>query len=515
MAIQPQIAMGFQMPQFQLPNQGNMLMQVAQLESSRQANELRRAQMAQLERAQEQENALLAMSPTDLQADPTAALRFGKPGRETYSALLAGERERRQAQLAEAQAIPKKIELMKFGLGSVNSPEQYASWREQTAKLLPGLAGVLPQEFTPDTKRSMMLDADKLYERVFESIDRGNVREVLALSRYGGGAPETVAVREIGARPQTPVQQQLTQAQTERLRMEMAGTLPRAEQQRLAPSIQIIADPTDPSQQLLVDATVYRGGGLGSPGVLGRPGITREPAPVLTTIQDPNDPTRTIVVNARSFQWPRDGAGTPGMVGVAGAQATVSREDVKKELAQTQLNDTLDAIGGMYAELNRLGGIASTERSAFTNVPARIAGSAVGQIAGQAIGTQEQSLRDRIAAARFTLVQQIKNATGMSARQMDSNVELQNTLNSLSDPRQGYEAAINIIENLRKTYGLGGAPATEPASRGAAGGQPAAPAQPASGAPIRLPKDNADAVYNSLPSGAQFIDPNGVLRRKP
>jgi hypothetical protein len=113
-------------------------------------------------------------------------------------------------------------------------------------------------------------------------------------------------------------------------------------------------------------------------------------------------------------------------------------------------------------------------------------------------------------------VQQIKNATGMSARQMDSNVELQNTLNSLSDPRQGYEAAINIIENLRKTYGLGGgAPATEPALRGTAGGQPAAPAQPASGAPIRLPKDNADAVYNSLPSGAQFIDPNGVLRRKP
>jgi hypothetical protein len=262
MAIMPQIAMGFQMPQIQLPNQGNMLMQVAQLESARQANELRRAQMAQLERAQEQENALLAMSPTDLQADPTAALRFGKPGRETYTALLAGERERRQAQLAEAQSIPKKIELMKFGLGAVNSPEQYASWREQTAKLLPGLAGVLPQEFTPETKRSMMLDADKLYKRVFESIDRGNVREVLALNEYGGGAPETVAVREVGARPQTPEQAEASRAAAEASRAQAGAatalateratslTAPRPVEMRLGNRVAMVdMNPNSPTYQ--------------------------------------------------------------------------------------------------------------------------------------------------------------------------------------------------------------------------------------------------------------------------
>ena len=213
MSINQLIAGGIQLPRFESPV--NMMAQLSQLESAREANELRKMQMAQMQRQQEQEMGLLAMSPTDLQADPAAALRFGKPGRETYSALLAGDRERRQAQLAEAQSIPKKIELMKFGLGAVNSPEQYASWREQTAKLLPGLAGVLPQEFTPETKRSMMLDADKMYERVFESIDRGNVREVLALNRYGGGAPETVATREVGARPQTPEQAEVSRAAAE------------------------------------------------------------------------------------------------------------------------------------------------------------------------------------------------------------------------------------------------------------------------------------------------------------
>jgi hypothetical protein len=477
MAIMPQIAMGFQMPQIQLPNQGNMLMQVAQLESARQANELRRAQMMQLERAQEQENALLAMSPSDLQNDPAAALRFGKPGRELYSALLAGDRERRQAQLAEAQAIPKKIELMKFGLGAVNSPEQYASWREQTAKLLPGLAGVLPQEFTPETKRSMMLDADKLYERVFESIDRGNVREVLALNRFGGGAPETVATREVGARPQTPAQQQLTQAQTERLRMEMAGTLPRAEQQRLAPNIQTIADPTDPSQQLLVDVTQYKSGGIGSPGVIGRPGVTREPAPVRATIQDPNKPNQNLVVDMRSYRG--GGAGAPGVLGVAGEQAGVVRQENKQEVARSQLNDTLDTMSGLYDELNRLKGLTSQERGPVSNLASYVAGTPPGQVLGQAFGTQEQSIRDLIKSARFTLVQQIKNATGMSAQQMNSNFELQNALNALSDPQVGYEAATKIIDNLRKTYGIGGEMTPAPALRGTAGGPAAAPSTPA------------------------------------
>jgi hypothetical protein len=496
MAIQPQIAMGFQMPQFQLPNQGNMLMQVAQLQQMQEANALRQAQARKLQLDEEQENALARL------------MQSGGEGVTLPQFVGAGgfTRGTRAFELSQAQRGAQQKET--------------AGRQLTTAQTLAALRGDLSDEALGYASQMLAQQGQRDPFIAELMLTPREDRQLLA-SRLMNAVPGMDAARlatqkaELGI-GETEAKIAKTQSLTDVERARLAGTLPRGEQQRLAPSIQTIADPTDPSQQLLVDATTYRGGGLGSPGVLGRPGITREPAPVLTTIQDPNDPTRTIVVNARAFQGQRDGAGTPGVVGVAGAQATVSREDVKKELAQTQLNDTLDAISGMYAELNRLGGIASTERSAFANVPARIAGSAVGQIAGQAIGTSEQSLRDRIAAARFTLVQQIKNATGMSARQMDSNVELQNTLNSLSDPRQGYEAAINIIENLRKTYGLGGgAPTGEPASRGAAGGPAAAPAQPASGAPIRLPKDNADAVYNSLPSGAQFIDPNGVLRRKP
>jgi hypothetical protein len=233
MAIMPQIAMGFQMPQFQAPQTANTLALISQLEGQREANELRRLQAAQLMRAQEQENALLRLTPQDLQNNPAAALAFGAPGRQMYSSLLQGQEARRKAELAEAQTIPEKIKLMRFGLGAVESPEQFASWRAQTARLLPGLADVLPQEFTPDVKRNIMLDAEKLYERVFESIDGGNVREVLALNRYGGGPAETVATREVGARPQTAEQAALTRARTEEAQAgiavrqaELGGTLP-------------------------------------------------------------------------------------------------------------------------------------------------------------------------------------------------------------------------------------------------------------------------------------------------
>jgi hypothetical protein len=76
MAIMPQIAMGFQMPQIQLPNQGNMLMQVAQLQQMQEANALRQAQARKLQLEEERGNALVQ------------ALRGGQP---TLERLVAAD----------------------------------------------------------------------------------------------------------------------------------------------------------------------------------------------------------------------------------------------------------------------------------------------------------------------------------------------------------------------------------------------------------------------------------------
>ena len=50
------------------------------------------------------------------------------------------------------------------------------------------------------------------------------------------------------------------------------------------------------------------------------------------------------------------------------------------------------------------------------------------------------------------LTNSIKNATGMSAQQLNSNVELQTMLKSISDPGQSVEAAMRIIDDIENAY---------------------------------------------------------------
>jgi hypothetical protein len=53
------------------------------------------------------------------------------------------------------------------------------------------------------------------------------------------------------------------------------------------------------------------------------------------------------------------------------------------------------------------------------------------------------------------LLQAIKNATGMSSSQMNSNAELKFYLNAATDPQKGYQENMNAISRLQKMYGLG------------------------------------------------------------
>ena len=460
MAIMPQIAMGFQMPQIQLPNQGNMLMQISQIQAAQQANALRQSQMQKMQMDAERENQLAQMLMGGGEATLPQLVQAGGPTRgiEAFEAM----QKQRGAQQKQARERETLLGRTLFHLNSDPSDANLERARRnlRQAGLSDGLDETIDQ----------MLQLDPNQRRLtISQIIQANPDMALYIQEFSKKQEDLRS---------TATKTGLTQAQTDVERARLAGTLPRGEQQRLAPNVQTIADPDDPTHQLLIDVTQYRGGGLGSPGTIGRPGTTREPSPVVATIQDPTDPTRTISINVRDYRG--GGAGAPGVYGVAGEQAKVSREEIKKDISKTQVNDTLDEIAGMYAELNRLGGITSTQRSGLSNLPAWAAGTEIGQTAGRAIGTEEQSLRERIKAARFALVQQIRNATGLSARQMDSNVELRNTLDSLSDVSQGYEAATSIIEDLRKKYGRG----SEPASRGAAGGQPAA--APGAPAPPRV-----------------------------
>lgn len=195
------------------------------------------------------------------------------------------------------------------------------------------------------------------------------------------------------------------------------------------------------------------------------------PAPVLTEIRNPQNPDELIRVDAR----------TGRVIGVSGKELAAVAREAKAATGKNELASELDNIRAAYENLNQMRAIPSTDRNVLSNIAAGTAASGVGQTFGRLAGTPEQSERDVIKSGRLRLVNAIKNATGMSAQQLNSNVELKNMLDSVTDPSQSIETVNRILDQIQETYLTGAAPnmgrpgAAKPAAR------PSAPAAPAAG----------------------------------
>ena len=108
-----------------------------------------------------------------------------------------------------------------------------------------------------------------------------------------------------------------------------------------------------------------------------------------------------------------------------------------------------------YTQLDEGGGLVNSDKGALSNIGARIGVSGIGQLAGGAVGTTNQNARDSIAMARPLLLQAIMKATGMSAKQMDSNAELKLYLATATDPTKGKQANMEALDRIEKLYGGG------------------------------------------------------------
>lgn len=173
-------------------------------------------------------------------------------------------------------------------------------------------------------------------------------------------------------------------------------------------------------------------------------------APTITQIVDPTDATKMITIDARRYTG--GGAGSPGVIGVSGKEPTAALRENKIETGKSLLADEISNLRAALNTLNAARAIPSTERGALSNISSSLASSGVGQIAGRIVGTEAQTERDVISSSKLRLVNAIKQATGMSAQQLNSNVELQTMLKSLSDPSQSIEANIRNLDNIEKSY---------------------------------------------------------------
>lgn len=134
-----------------------------------------------------------------------------------------------------------------------------------------------------------------------------------------------------------------------------------------------------------------------------------------------------------------------------------------KQQARQGVDGTLSRIKEQYDILKKEKEIVSTENTTMENIAARTK-TKLGPSVGRTVGTKAQSARDTIANLRQALLADIKAATGMSSKAIDSNVELQSFLASLGDPDQSFETIRDTLAELSKKYGTGtfGAEDAEP-----------------------------------------------------
>jgi hypothetical protein len=116
--------------------------------------------------------------------------------------------------------------------------------------------------------------------------------------------------------------------------------------------------------------------------------------------------------------------------------------------ARQALSQEIETQLGYYEALAGIGGMTSPKRSPVANVTAYARASGYGQEAERALGTEAQTLRDNIKNTRLRLFMQIKDATGATASQMNSNVEMQAWLDAMTNPQQSIETVRETLKQM-------------------------------------------------------------------
>jgi DNA-binding phage protein len=97
----------------------------------------------------------------------------------------------------------------------------------------------------------------------------------------------------------------------------------------------------------------------------------------------------------------------------------------------------------------------NVDNSTLDNIMAASRSSAVGQMFGRITGSNEQSIRSSIKKLKPLIVQDIRRATDMGARGLDSEKELEFYLQAATDEKTDIQSNIAAIVVLDEAYGTG------------------------------------------------------------
>lgn len=166
-------AIANQIRPFQLPD-------IAGIAGAMQGLELNRMRSQQLQGAEQERNNLRAVfaDPNFNPSSPDAARRLlavaPTTGAATYQALMAGQREQRQASAAQAEAGLKAFELSRESLRGIaalpeaDRPAAWAAWRARTEAAVPGTQGFIPSDYSDEAYTTMISKADEIAKSLTE-----------------------------------------------------------------------------------------------------------------------------------------------------------------------------------------------------------------------------------------------------------------------------------------------------------------------------------------------------------
>jgi hypothetical protein len=409
--------------------------------------------------------------------DPTALLQYGKQGRATYESLLRGRKEQLESTVKKIGITSSAFKVIEdnptletaqkvfgdlVGMGAMDKRAAADAFAKVTANPTPenirSLArqgieyGITAAErLTAQTRiQAANISAGPSYgqlalAREKDARDVAQQEELAKLMR----APQTNALATAAA-PTSDPYERINNLDT-RIEQLMSTGNPKA--------IPIAQALNAQRTQLLASAKNQYGGGL-----------------VDMQVPDPADPSKTITIKGRTDQYGRvvpaeigapplsvDASATGGTTispSVVRAAPTAGQERMAetarvKEEGQKTVNTVLGTLNRQYQGLVNEGGITDTSKSTLANLKASASSNVAGQMIGSAVGSKAQQFRDSVAQTRPLLLNAIKNASGMSAQQLNSNVELQTYLKAATDPGLSIQANVEAMNNISKLFGLG------------------------------------------------------------
>jgi hypothetical protein len=135
--------------------------------------------------------------------------------------------------------------------------------------------------------------------------------------------------------------------------------------------------------------------------------------------------------------------------------AAREKAEAKAEAKQTDLNEARGRSAAILNDMEKIvnkleaGGGITVEGEGISNTGPALANTALGKTMGRMFGTENQTQRDLWQSQRQNLLAELKQAKNLPASMMNSNIELQNFLQSIGDTSMNSTTLREIIARAR------------------------------------------------------------------